>query len=98
MGGGTLTWKPEKLARSGDEIEYQVQPDDGGPPLAMPPLAMPLGRFTYDPWWAQAWRENRSAVISGLAALAILLVYAAGLGLALVHPSGIEGLIFGLWG
>jgi len=31
-GRWNLTWKqPEKLARSGDKIEYQVEPDDGGP-------------------------------------------------------------------
>jgi hypothetical protein len=75
-----LSWRPERIARPGDEIEYQVRVDDGGPPLA----ALSLGKFTYDPWWAQVWRENRTAVISALAALAILLVYAGGFGFALV--------------
>jgi hypothetical protein len=34
-----LTWKPQTIARSGDDIEYQVQLDDGGPPL--------VGYFTW---------------------------------------------------
>jgi hypothetical protein len=75
-----LTWKPETIANPGDAIEYEVQFDDGGPPLA----AALLGTFTYDPWWARVWRENKSAVMSGFAGLGILLIYAGSFGLILL--------------
>jgi photosystem II stability/assembly factor-like uncharacterized protein len=29
-----LSWTPQRIARPGDQIEYQVQVDDGGPPFA----------------------------------------------------------------
>src|SRR5262249_28385812 len=75
-----LIWKPKKIATPGDAIEYEVQFDDGGPPLA----AVPLGKFTYDRWWARVWRENRSAVTGGFAGLGILLIYAGSFGLILL--------------
>jgi hypothetical protein len=43
-----LTWKPKTTVHSGDEIDYLVQLDDGGPPLAIS-----LGKCTYDPWLAR---------------------------------------------
>jgi hypothetical protein len=33
-------------------------------------------RFAYVPWWAWVWQENRTAVITGLSSLTILLAYA----------------------
>jgi photosystem II stability/assembly factor-like uncharacterized protein len=80
-----LTWKPgQKIgARSGDEIEYHVQLDDGGPPFGIS-----LGKFTYDPWWAMLWRENQAAVISALSSFALLLLYAGYFaGVLLVAPA-----------
>jgi hypothetical protein len=58
------------IARPGDDIEYLVQLDDGGPPFGIS-----LGKFTYDPWRAVLWRENRAALITALGVLAILLIY-----------------------
>jgi photosystem II stability/assembly factor-like uncharacterized protein len=78
-GAWHLAWRPETIAHAGDEIEYQAELDDGGPPEAIS-----LGKFTYDPWWAQIWRENSSAITTGLAALAILLVYAGYFALVLL--------------
>jgi len=66
-----LTWKPETIARSGDDIDYQVQLDDGGPPFGIS-----LGKFAYDPLLARLWRDNQTAIIGGLSALALLLIYA----------------------
>jgi photosystem II stability/assembly factor-like uncharacterized protein len=75
-----VTWKPETIANPGDTIDYQVQLDDGGPPLA----AVPLGKFAYDPWWARVWRDNKSAVTGGFAGLGILLIYVGAFGLILL--------------
>jgi hypothetical protein len=78
-----LIWKPETIAHPGDEIDYQVQLDDEGPPFGIS-----LGKFTYDPWWAVLWRDNQSAVIGGLSVLALLLIYAAYFaGVLLVAPA-----------
>jgi hypothetical protein len=68
-----LTWKPSETigAHSGDKIEYQAKLDDGGPPFGIS-----LGKCTYDPWFARLWRDNQTAVIGGLSALAFLLIYA----------------------
>jgi hypothetical protein len=73
------TWKPETIAHTGDEIAYQIQLDDGGPPFGIA-----LGKFTYDQWWASLWRENRGAVIGALSAFAILLIYAGSFGCVLL--------------
>jgi photosystem II stability/assembly factor-like uncharacterized protein len=76
-----VTWKPETIgAHSGDEIEYQAQLEDGGPPLP----AVQLKKFRYDPWLQRAWRENKATVIGGLSAFAILFAYAGFLAMALL--------------
>jgi hypothetical protein len=78
-----LIWKPETIARSGDDIDYQVQLDDGGPPFWIS-----LGKFTYDPVLPRLWRDNQTAVIGGLTALALLLIYAGYFaGMLMVAPA-----------
>jgi photosystem II stability/assembly factor-like uncharacterized protein len=86
-----LRWKPESIAHSGDEIEYRVQLDDSGPAFFVS-----LGKFTYNPLWVQVWHENRVAIISGLTALVILLVYAGGFGFALAVALAQAGSVPGL--
>jgi hypothetical protein len=66
-----LDWKPKTIAHSGDDVDYQVQLDDGGPPFGIS-----LGTFRYDPLLARLWRENRAALITALGVLAFLLIYA----------------------
>jgi hypothetical protein len=71
-----IIWKPSEIgARPGDEIEYRVQLDDGGP-LA----TIYLGRFSYEAWWSRLWRDHNSVVIAGLIFFAILAGYAGLLG------------------
>jgi photosystem II stability/assembly factor-like uncharacterized protein len=60
----------------GDAVEYRVILNDGGPQLA----PVPLGTFTYDPWFARVWRDDKStiALVGGL--LTLLAVALAALG------------------
>jgi hypothetical protein len=69
-----VAWNSAELAiHPGDKVAYQVQLDDGGPPLA----PFELGPFTYDPWLAKLWREHQTAVIGALGPIAVLPSYAA---------------------
>ena len=62
---------------SGDAVDYRVILDDGGPQLA----PEPLGTFTYDPWFARVWRDDKSAIVWMCGALSLLSVVAAAIGI-----------------
>jgi len=88
LGEATLTaplqwarsWKPSELGfHAGDEIEYRIQPDDGGPPAFFT-----TGRFLFEPWWVVFWRDNKHVLTGILLATSALLLLLLGIGLLLV--------------
>jgi hypothetical protein len=70
---------PNSASITGDEIDYQIKPDDGGPPTEIL-----LGHFLYQPWWSTFWIDHKNTVIVGTVALAIVCVYVGAFGLLLL--------------
>ena len=81
-----LFWRPSRFGfRAGDEIEFRIQPDDGGPPTSFT-----TGRFVFEPWWISFWRENEKALKGVLIAIgAAALVLAGTLALLALAPASL---------
>ena len=81
-----LFWRPLRFGfRAGDEIEFRIQPDDGGPPTSFT-----TGRFVFEPWWITFWRENEKVFKSILIAMgAVALVLAVTLSLLAFAPASL---------
>jgi hypothetical protein len=89
------SWRPSELGfHAGDEIEYGLQPDDGGPPVFLT-----TGRFLFEPWWIGLWRDNKKLLIgvfiAGSAFSLLLLGIGLLLALAPAHIAHIGALSFG---
>jgi len=75
-----ISWRPSDLGfHAGDEIEYRLQPDDGGPPAFIT-----TGRFLFEPWWLDLWRDNKKTLIGVIVASSALALLLFGVGLLLV--------------
>jgi hypothetical protein len=77
-------WNPKSYRLGeGNSFEYHVVIDDSGPPLPQ----FSIGSFDFlppDPWWLKLWHEQHEAVLTALACLSILALYAGIFGFMLL--------------